>query len=212
MSKKIIQLDDSDVSIKQLSSILDMKICTFKYSPYRMHTYDFTKCSGTFEIRIGDFVCYFPQKMLKFNKRLLIGKIESISTKDSFSLNKKKQLLKEISIDSYSYAVKDEMQETAINIYNAMDANEKNSKKGRLLKIHLIDKELNTFKAILAHGNIELLKTYLDLRISPPENLRFAIDLLDEKADTTKNYIEMKAYILQALNEKQTISEYDFSV
>ena len=54
MSKIIIQIDDSDVAIKRLSSILDMKICT---PLYRRRVHDFTKCSGTFEIRIGDFVC-----------------------------------------------------------------------------------------------------------------------------------------------------------
>lgn len=60
MSKIIIQIDDSDVAIKRLSSILDMKICT---PLYRRRVHDFTKYSGTFEIRIGDFVCYFPQMM-----------------------------------------------------------------------------------------------------------------------------------------------------
>ena len=45
MSKIIIQIDDSDVAIKRLSSILDMKICT---PLYRRRVYDFTKCSGTF--------------------------------------------------------------------------------------------------------------------------------------------------------------------
>ena len=60
MSKIIIQIDDSDVAIKRLSSILDMKIRT---PLYRRRVHDFTKCSGTFEIRIGDFVCYFPQMM-----------------------------------------------------------------------------------------------------------------------------------------------------
>ena len=116
MSKIIIQIDDSDVAIKRLSSILDMKICT---PLYRRRVHDFTKRSGTFEIRIGDFVCYFPQMMTKLNKRLLIAKIEGISTKEP-SLDKKKQSLKDVSIDFYSYAIQDRMQETAINIYQAM--------------------------------------------------------------------------------------------
>ena len=153
MSKIIIQIDDSDVAIKRLSSILDMKICT---PLYRRRVHDFTKCSGTFEIRIGDFVCYFPQMMTKLNKRLLIAKIEGISTKEP-SLDKKKQSLKDVSIDFYSYAIQDRMQETAINIYQAMDTNEKNSKRGRLLKNNLVDKELNTFEAIFTHGNIKLV-------------------------------------------------------
>lgn len=51
MSKIIIQIDDSDVAIKRLSSILDMKICT---PLYRRRVHDFTKCSGTFEIRITE--------------------------------------------------------------------------------------------------------------------------------------------------------------
>lgn len=42
MSKIIIQIDDSDVAIKRLSSILDMKICT---PLYRRRVHDFTKCS-----------------------------------------------------------------------------------------------------------------------------------------------------------------------
>lgn len=62
MSKIIIQIDDSDVAIKRLSSILDMKIRTPLYRR-RVHDFNFIKCSGTFEIRIGDFVCYFPQMM-----------------------------------------------------------------------------------------------------------------------------------------------------
>ena len=210
MSKIIIQIDDSDVAIKRLSSILDMKICTPLYRR-RVHDFNFTKCSGTFEIRIGDFVCYFPQMMLKLNKRLFIAKIECISTKE-LSLDKKKQSLKDVSIDCYSYAIQDRMQETAINIYHAMDTNEKNSKRGRLLKNYLVDKELNTFEAIFTHGNIKLLKMYLDFRISPQEDLQFAIDLLGKKADITKNYLEMKAYLLQALNERKIISKYDFSI
>lgn len=188
MSKIIIQIDDSDVAIKRLSSILDMKIRTPLYRR-RVHDFNFIKCSGTFEIRIGDFVCYFPQMMTKLNKRLLIAKIECISTKEP-SLDKKKQSLKDVSIDFYSYAIQDRMQETAINIYQAMDTNEKNSKRGRLLKNYLVDKELNMFEAIFTHGNIKLLKMYLDFRISPQEDLQFAIDLLGKKADITKNYLE----------------------
>lgn len=210
MSKIIIQIDDSDVAIKRLYSILDMKICTPLYRR-RVHDFNFTKCSGTFEIRIGDFVCYFPQMMTKLNKRLLIAKIEGISTKEP-SLDKKKQALKDVSIDFHSCAIQDRMQETAINIYQAMDTHEKNSKRGRLLKNYLVDKELNTFEAIFTHGNIKLLKMYLDFRISPQEDLQFAIDLLDKKADITKNYLEMKAYLLQALNERKIISKYDFFI
>ena len=51
MSKIIIQIDDSDVAIKRLSSILDMKIRTPLYRR-RVHDFNFIKCSGTFEIRM----------------------------------------------------------------------------------------------------------------------------------------------------------------
>lgn len=117
MSKIIIQIDDSDVAIKRLSSILDMKICT---PLYRRRVHDFTKCSGTFEIRIGDFVCYFPQMMTKLNKRLLIAKIEGISTKEP-SLDKKKQSLKDVSIDCCSYAIQDRMQDYLMTEFVKMD-------------------------------------------------------------------------------------------
>ena len=52
----------------------------------------------------------------------------------------------------------------------------------------------------------------MDFRISPQEDLQLAIDLLGKKADITKNYLEMKAYLLQALNERKVISKYDFSI
>lgn len=212
MSKIIIQIDDSDVAIKRLASILDMKICTFKYAPsYRRHVHDFTKCSGTFEIRIGDFVCYFPQMMTKLNKRLLIAKIEGISTKEP-SLDKKKQSLKDVSIDCYSYAIQDRMQETAINIYHAMDTNEKNSKRGRLLKNYLVDKELNTLNAIFAHENVELLKIYLNSVISTHEDLQFVVNFLDKQSDSVKNYLEMRAYVLQLLNAKPKSIKDDFDL
>lgn len=213
MNKKSIQIDDTADALKELPSILNTAIVTPHNSIlFTMKTYSKEKCRGVLEIKIGDFSCYLPKMMMHNNKTKLITKIKDIVSKKFCSLNKKKKWLKETTQKSYRYIMDDYMEEVAINIYSSMSKKEKNSKDGLSLKEYLISREEKIFGAILLGEEIELLNLYLDLQISDSEILLATLETLDRHAATIKNYIEMKSYILQALNMRSEITHDDFDL
>ena len=152
-----------------------------------------------------------PKMMEADDKQRFILQVKNISSKKC-SLNKKKMLLKEITKDSHVYAVNDEQEEVAIKIYEHMSEEEKNEKNGIFLKNYLLENEKYILNAIFAHENVELLKIYLNSVISTHEDLQFVVNFLDKQSDSVKNYLEMRAYVLQLLNAKPKSIKDDFDL
>lgn len=128
---------------------------------------------------------------------MLIAKIECISTKEP-SLDKKKQSLKDVSIDFYSYAIQDRMQETAINIYQASVATEwyvvDNLECAEdYLRIHatLITKRMTE------EADDETLAMYLNLGLLSDKDLQRTLQWASEK-----NMPVSVAYILDQMRKR----------
>lgn len=208
MNKKVIELNDTEIGLRKLPTILSTAIVTskFYYPPSYMD-----KHSGALEIKMGDFMYVIPKMMEADDKRRFIVQVKNISSKKC-SLNKKKMLLKEVTKDSHAYAVNDGQEEVAIKIYEHMSEEEKSEKNGIFLKNYLFKNERYILNAIFAHENVELLKIYLDSVISTYEDLQFVIDFLDKQSDSVKNYLEMRAYVLQLLNAKPKSIKDDFDL
>lgn len=206
MSPKTIEINDTEIGLQKLPSILNTAIVTPKYSTSYMD-----KHSGALEIKMGNCIHVIPEMMEADDKRRFVVQVKNISSKKC-SLNKKKVLLKEITKDSHAYAVNDEQEEVAIKIYEHMSEEEKNEKNGIFLKNYLLENENYILNAIFAHENIELLKIYLDSVISTYEDLQFVIDFLDKQSDTVTNYLEMRAYVLQLLNSNPKDIKNDFDL
>lgn len=206
MSAKLIEINDSEIGLRKLPTILNAKIVTPKYSTSYMD-----KHSGALELRMGDFVYVIPEMMELDDKQRFIVQVKIICLKKC-SLNKKKKMLKEITNKSYAYAVNDEQEEVAIKIYQHMSKKEKNEKDGIFLKNYLFNNEEDILNAIFSHENIELLKVYLNSIISTHEDLQFVVDFLDKQSDSVKNYMEMRAYVLQFLNTKPQSIKNDFDL
>ena len=193
---ELIEINDTEIGLQKLPSILNTAIVTPKYSTSYMD-----KHSGALEIKMGNCIYVIPGMMVIDDKQRFIVQVKNISLKKC-SLNKKKMLLKEIAKNSHAYAVNDEQEEVAIKIYEHMSEEEKNEKNGIFLKNYLLENEKYILNAIFIHENVELLKIYLDSVISTYEDLQFVVDFLDKQSDSIKNYMEMRAYILQLLNAK----------
>ena len=208
MNKKVIELNDTEIGLSKLPTILSTAIVTskFYYPPSYMD-----KHSGALEIKMGDFMYVIPKMMEADDKQRFVVQVKNISLKKC-SLNKKKRMLKEITNKSYVYTVNDVMEEVAIKIYEHMSEEEKNEKNGIFLKSYLLKNEKYILDAIFAYENIELLKIYLNAVISTHEDLQFVVDFLDKQSDSVKSYMEMRAYVLQLLNAKPQNIKNDFDL
>lgn len=206
MSEKTIEISDTEIGLRKLPTILSATIVTPKYATSYMD-----KHSGALEIQMGNFVYVIPEMMEIDDKRRFVVQVKNISLKKC-SLNKKKMLLKEITKESHAYAVNDEQEEVAIKIYEHMSEEEKNGKDGIFLKNYLLNNKEDILDAIFVHENVELLKVYLNSVISTNEDLQFIVDFLDKQSDSVKNYMEMRAYVLQLLNTKPQSIKNDFDL
>ncbi|MCB7509184.1 hypothetical protein G7B22_26240 [Blautia sp. MSK.20.9] len=208
MSEKTIEINDTEIGLRKLPTILSTAIVTSRFycPPSCMDKY-----SGALGIKMGDFMYIIPKMMETSDKQRFILQVKNISSKKC-SLNKKKMLLKEITKGSHAYAVNDEQEEVAIKIYEHMSEEEKNEKNGIFLKNYLLENEKYILNAIFAHENVELLKIYLNSVISTHEDLQFVVNFLDKQSDSVKNYLEMRAYVLQLLNAKPKSIKDDFDL
>lgn len=208
MSEKTIEINDTEIGLRKLPTILSAAIVTSRFycPPSCMD-----KHSGALEIKMGDYIYVIPKMMEADDKRRFVVQVKNISSKKC-SLNKKKMLLKEITKNSHAYAVNDEQEEVAIKIYEHMSEEEKNEKNGIFLKNYLLENEKYILNAIFAHENVELLKIYLNSVISTHEDLQFVVNFLDKQSDSVKNYLEMRAYVLQLLNAKPKSIKDDFDL
>lgn len=206
MSIKNVEVNDSEIGLKKLPSILNTTIVTPKSSTSYMD-----KHSGAIEIKMGNCIYVIPEMMVIDDKQRFIVQVKNISLKKC-SLSKKKMLLKNITKESHIYAVNDEQEEVAIKIYEHMSEEEKNEKNGIFLKNYLFNNKGNILYAVFVHENVELLKIYLNSVISTYEDLQFVVDFLDKQSDSVKNYMEMRAYVLQLLNAKPQSIKNDFDL
>lgn len=206
MGTKLIEINDTEIGLRKLPTILNTIIVTPKYPTSYMD-----KHSGALEIKMGNCIYVIPEMMVIDDKQRFIVQVKNISLKKC-SLSKKKMLLKNIAKESHIYAVNDEQEEVAIKIYEHMSEEDKNEKNGIFLKNYLLENEKYILNAIFAHENVELLKIYLNSVISTYEDLQFVVDFLDKQSDSVKNYLEMRAYVLQLLNAKPKSIKDDFDL
>lgn len=206
MNKKVIELNDTEIGLQKLPTILNTAIVTPITAIDNMNRHN-----GALEINTGDSIYIIPEMMILEDKQRFILQVKNISSKKC-SLTKKKMLLKEITKKSHAYAVNDEQEEVAIKIYEHMSEEEKNEKNGIFLKNYLLENEKYILNAIFAHENVELLKIYLNSVISTHEDLQFVVNFLDKQSDSVKNYLEMRAYVLQLLNTKPKSIKDDFDL
>lgn len=206
MSTKTVEINDTEIGLRKLPTILNTTIVTPKYPTSYMD-----KHSGALEIKMGNCIYVIPEMMVIDDKQRFIVQVKNISLKKC-SLSKKKMLLKNITKESHIYAVNDEQEEVAIKIYEHMSEEEKNEKNGIFLKNYLFNNKENILYAVFVHENIELLKVYLNSVIATHEDLQFVVDFLDKQSDSVKSYMEMRAYVLQLLNTKPQSIKNDFDL
>ena len=193
MGTKLIEINDTEIGLRKLPTILNTTIVTPKYPTSYMD-----KHSGALEIKMGNCIYVIPEMMVIDDKQRFIVQVKNI--------------LKNIAKESHIYAVNDEQEEVAIKIYEHMSEEDKNEKNGIFLKNYLLENEKYILNAIFAHKNVELLKIYLNSVISTYEDLQFVVDFLDKQSDSVKNYLEMRAYVLQLLNAKPKSIKDDFDL
>lgn len=88
MGTKLIEINDTEIGLRKLLSILNTTIVTPKYSTSYMD-----KHSGALEIKMGNCIYVIPEMMVIDDKQRFIVQVKNISLKKC-SLSKKKNVIK----------------------------------------------------------------------------------------------------------------------